>query len=180
MSRVIVPLVAGFEEIEALTIVDILRRAEIEVATAAVGDNPVTASHGVAVAADTTMAAAQDDASVEMLALPGGPGTAKLGESAEVRALAERLYNEGRWVTAICAAPSVLAGFGLLEGRRATSFPAVRGVDYQEDGVVHDGPFITSRGPGTAMDFALALVEALEGRATRDEVESGLMRPGQF
>jgi 4-methyl-5(b-hydroxyethyl)-thiazole monophosphate biosynthesis len=186
MSRVIVPLVEGFEEIEALTIVDILRRAEIDVATAAVGDNPVTASHGVRVEADTSMAAARDDSGVELIALPGGPGTGKLGESDAVRALAERLYNEGRWVTAICAAPSVLSGFGLLEGRQATSFPAVRekmeaaGVDYQEEVVVRDGPFITSRGPGTAMDFALTLVEVLEGRATRDEVESRLMRPGQF
>lgn len=183
MSRVIVPLVEGFEEIEALTIVDILRRAEIDVATAAVEANPVTAAHGVRVEADTTMAAARDDDEVALLALPGGPGTGKLGESADLRFLAERLYESGQWVTAICAAPSVLSGFGLLEGRKATSFPAVRekmeeaGVDYQEETVVTDGPFITSRGPGTAMDFALALVAALEGKAARDEVESRLMRP---
>jgi 4-methyl-5(b-hydroxyethyl)-thiazole monophosphate biosynthesis len=183
MSRVIVPLVDGFEEIEALTIVDILRRADIDVATAAVGDNPVTAAHGVRVEADTTMAAARDDQDVELLALPGGPGTGKLGESADVRALAERLHGAGRWVTAICAAPSVLSGFGLLEGRQATSFPAVQetmeghGVNYREEPVVVDGPFVTSRGPGTAMDFALKLVEVLEGRPRRDEVESRLMRP---
>jgi len=183
MSRVVIPLVDGFEEIEALTIVDILRRAGIDTVTAAVGSNPVTSSHGVRVEADTTVAAVREDPEVAMVALPGGPGTAKLGESADLRALAERLKGEDKEIAAICAAPSILAGFGLIDGKRATSFPAVRdkleavGVDYQESAVVRDGKLTTSRGPGTAMDFALELVAILEGQAARDEVESKLMRP---
>jgi 4-methyl-5(b-hydroxyethyl)-thiazole monophosphate biosynthesis len=183
MSRVVIPLVDGFEQIEALTVVDILRRAKVDVVTAAVGPNPVTSSHGVRVEADTSLAAVRDDADVAMVVLPGGPGTPKLGESADLRALVERLQAGDREVAAICAAPSVLAGFGAIDGKRATSFPAVReqleavGVDYQEDSVVRDGKVTTSRGPGTAMDFALELVAILEGPAARDEVEAGLMRP---
>ncbi|MFA9459767.1 DJ-1 family glyoxalase III [Thiohalorhabdus methylotrophus] len=183
MSRVVVPLVEGFEDIEALTIVDILRRAEIDVVTAAVSDSPVLSSHNIPVGTDTTMAAVKDDPGVEMVVLPGGPGTGKLGESADLKALVERLQGEDKEIAAICAAPSVLAGFGVLDGKRATSFPAVRdklievGVDYRETTVVRDGKVTTSRGPGTAMDFALELVAILEGRSKRDEVESRLMRP---
>jgi len=183
MSRVVVPLVEGFEPVEALTIVDILRRAGIDVVTAAVGENPVTAAHNIRVEADTALGAVKDDPDLAMVALPGGPGTSKLGESADLQALVERLQGEGKEIAAICAAPSILAAFGVLEGKRATSFPAVRDkliavdVDYREEPVVRDGRVTTSRGPGTAMDFALELVEILEGKAKRDEVESGLMRP---
>ena len=183
MSRVVVPLVVGFEQIEALTVVDILRRAGIDVVTASVAENPVASSHGVRVEADTSLAAVREDSDVAMVAIPGGPGTPKLTESADLRALVERLAGEGKEVAAICAAPSVLAAFGLLEGKRATSFPAVRdkleaaGVTYEEAPVVRDGRITTSRGPGTAMDFALALVAILEGEAKRDEVAAGLMRP---
>lgn len=183
MSRVVVPLVDGFEEIEALTVVDILRRAGIDVVTAAVGDNPVTSSHNVRVEADTGMAAVRDDPEVAMVVLPGGPGTARLGDSPDLKALVERLRAQDREIAAICAAPGVLAGFGVLGGKTATSFPAVRdrleevGVDYREDPVVRDGKLTTSRGPGTAMDFALELVAILEGPAAREKVESGLMRP---
>ena len=183
MSRVVIPLVEGFEEIEALTVVDIMRRAGIQAVTAAVGANPVASSHNIRVEADTTIDAVRDDADIDMVVLPGGPGTAKLGESDALRALVERLRNADKEIAAICAAPGVLAGFGMLDGKRATSFPAVRdkleavGVDYQESAVVRDGKVTTSRGPGTAMDFALELVAILEGTKTRDEVESGLMRP---
>ncbi|KPV41053.1 hypothetical protein AN478_03770 [Thiohalorhabdus denitrificans] len=183
MSRVVVPLVEGFEEVEALTIVDILRRAGVDVVTAAVAESPVRSSHDVPVGADTTVAAVKDDPEVEMVVLPGGPGTPRLAESPDLKALVQRLRDADREVAAICAAPSVLAEFGVLDGKRATSFPAVKekltavGVDYQEDTVVRDGKVTTSRGPGTAMDFALELVGILEGPAKRDEVESGLMRP---
>ena len=183
MSRVVIPLVEGFEEVEALTMVDILRRAEIDVVTAAVGDSPVTSSHGVRIEADTTIDAVKDDPGVEMVALPGGPGTARLGDSPALKELVTRLQGEGKEIAAICAAPSILAAFGALDGKRATSFPAVRdkleavGVSYQESPVVRDGKVTTSRGPGTAMDFALELVEILAGKETRDKVESGLQRP---
>jgi len=183
MSRVVVPLADGFEQVEALTIVDILRRAGIDTVTAAVDVNPVTSSHGVRVEADTSLAAVRDDADVAMVALPGGPGTPKLAESADLRALVERLAGEGKEIAAICAAPSVLAAFGVLDGKRATSFPAVReqleavDVVYEEAPVVRDGRITTSRGPGTAMPFALMLVEILAGAAAREEVDAGLMRP---
>ncbi|MFB6260168.1 MAG: DJ-1/PfpI family protein [Thiohalorhabdaceae bacterium] len=94
MSRVVVPLVDGFEEIEALTIVDILRRAGIDVVTAAVSSNPVSSSHSIRIEADTSLAAVREDPAVEMVVLPGGPGTAKLGESADLRALVERLQAQ--------------------------------------------------------------------------------------
>ena len=184
MTRVVVPLADGFEEIEALTVVDILRRAEIDVVTAAVADNPVTSSHGVRVEADTTVDAVREDPDVGMVVLPGGPGTSKLGESEALRQLIGRLKEQDREIAAICAAPSVLAVYGFLEGKRATSFPAVReklvasGADYREDPVVRDGKVTTSRGPGTAMDFALELVEILVGAEKRTEVESRLVRPG--
>ncbi|MEF8793035.1 DJ-1 family glyoxalase III [Thiohalorhabdus sp.] len=183
MSRVVVPLVDGFEEIEALTIVDILRRAGSDVVTAAVASNPVNSAHNIRVEADTSLAAVREDPEVEMVVLPGGPGTAKLGESADLRAMVERLQSQDGEIAAICAAPSVLAGFGAIDGRQATSFPAVRdkleevGVDYRQDPVVRDGKVTTSRGPGTAMDFALELVAILEGSEVRNEVESRLMRP---
>jgi len=184
MSRVVIPLVDGFEQIEALTVVDILRRAGVEVVTAAVGANPVTSSHNVRVEADTTIEAVRDEPGIDMVVLPGGPGTPGLGESAGLRALVDRLRAEDKEIAAICAAPGVLAGYGLLDGKCATSFPAVRdkleaaGVDYRESAVVRDGKLTTSRGPGTAMDFALELVAILEGPTVRDEVESHLMRPG--
>ncbi len=183
MTRVVVPLAEGFEEIEALTVVDILRRAEIDMVTAAVDANPVTSSHGIRVEADTTVEAIVDDPEIAMVVLPGGPGTANLGESEPLRRLTTRLKEQDREVAAICAAPSVLAEYGMLEGKRATSFPAVRekliesGVDYREEPVVRDGKLTTSRGPGTAMDFALELVEILNGPETRQEVESRLVRP---
>ncbi len=183
MTRVVVPIAAGFEEIETMTVVDILRRADIEVVTAAIAETPVTSSHGVRVEADTTIEAIQDDPEIEMVVLPGGPGTRKLGESKALRHLVERLQQADREIAAICAAPSVLADYGLLKGKRATSFPAVRdrlvasGADYREESVVRDGKVITSRGPGTAMDFALELVAVLAGTDKRQEVEARLIRP---
>lgn len=183
MKSVLVPLAEGFEEIEAVTVVDLLRRAGVEVVTAALGTNPVKGSRGVPVVADVLL----DDVSgrtFEAIVLPGGmPGAAHLREDGRVRRLLQRQAGEGRLVAAICAAPTVLAEAGLLEGRRATSFPGfldadtVPGLQIVEQPVVADGNVLTSRGPGTAMDFALELIERLEGPAVRAEVESRLQRP---
>lgn len=184
MSRVLVPLAEGFEEIEAVTVVDLLRRAGIEVVTAGLDPGPVTGAHGIVVAPDTTLDAVLDHA-FDMIALPGGmPGAANLAADARLLGFLRRLADDGRFTAAICAAPGVLAKAGLLAGKRATSFPgfltpaSAPGTILSEDPVVEDGKVITSRGPGTAMDFALALIERLEGVETRRTVEAPLQRPG--
>lgn len=183
MIRVLVPLAPGFEELEAITIVDLLRRAEIEVVTAALGANPVTGNHSISVRAD----AALDDVArdtFDMVVLPGGmPGAQHLREDPRVLDCLRRHAAAGRRTAAICAAPSVLAAAGLLDGRRATSFPGFlddAGPEVQRSTapVVIDGTVVTSRGPGTAMDFALALVEELRGPGVRATVEARLQRPG--
>lgn len=183
MPRVLVPLAEGFEEIEAVTIVDLLRRANIEVVTAALSPGPVQGSHGIHLTPDMDLDAALEQ-HFDMVALPGGmPGAANLAADERVLALLRLLADSGRFTAAICAAPVVLAKAGLLAGKRATSFPGFLGPDNApgtfvlEDAVVEDGKVITSRGPGTAMDFALALVERLAGAAVRRDIESRLQRP---
>lgn len=183
MTSVLIPLAEGFEELEAMTMIDLLRRAEIEVVTATLGANPVTGAHGVPVLADATLDEA-GDRDYDMVALPGGlPGATNLGADQRVRALLARHAAAGRFTAAICAAPSVLAQAGLLEGRRATSYPgfldadSVKGLKVADEPVVVDGKVVTSRGPGTAMDFALELVAQLGGPGAREAVEKPLLRP---
>lgn len=180
MKRVLVPLAEGFEELEAVTVIDILRRAGLDVVVASLAESPVTGSHGIRVAADTPLAAlAEQD--FDMIALPGGmPGAQHLKDDPRIAAILKRLHGRGRPVAAICAAPMVLASAGLLEGRRATSFPGfldgAANTTVEDEAVVADRGVITSRGPGTALDFALALVEALKGPDVRRAVESRLQR----
>ncbi len=180
MPKVLVPLAQGCEEIEAVTVIDILRRAKIEVVSAGLDAHPVRASRGVMLLADTTLDAAMQQ-EFDMIVLPGGqPGTNNLKADARILALLKRMSAQGKYVAAICAAPSVLATAGLLDGKQATSFPgsldAFAQVRQQHAAVVVDGKLITSRGPGTAQDFALTLVEHLLGHATREEVAAGLQR----
>lgn len=167
-----------------MTVIDLLRRAGIEVVTAGLAAGPVTGSHGISIAADTTLDAAME-LGFDMVVLPGGmPGAANLAADARILALLRRLRERGAYTAAICAAPSVLAKAGLLEGRRATSYPgfltsaSAPRVVLAEDPVVVDDTVITSRGPGTAMDFALALIGILKGSAARRAVEDPLQRPG--
>jgi 4-methyl-5(b-hydroxyethyl)-thiazole monophosphate biosynthesis len=180
---VLVPLAEGFEEIEAVTIIDLLRRAGIDVVTAALEPGPVTGSHGIEMTPDTHLDAALEQ-HFDMVALPGGmPGAANLGDDARLLVLLRLLADSGRYTAAICAAPGVLAKAGLLAGKRATSYPGFLSPDNApgtvllEDAVVEDGKVITSRGPGTAMDFALTLIQRLEGLGVRREVEARLQRP---
>ena len=180
MKRVLVPLAEGFEELEAVTIIDILRRAGVEVVVASLGASPVTGSHGIRLAADTPLAALLEQ-DFDMIALPGGmPGAEHLKKDPRIADIARRLAAKGRPVAAICAAPMVLAAAGLLDGRRATSYPGflkdAAKTSVTDEAVVVDGGVITSRGPGTALDFALQLVETLEGVATRQAIESRLER----
>lgn len=182
MASVLVPLAQGCEELEAVTVVDLLRRAGIEVITASLDAQPVRASRGMLLVADTTLDTALQQ-EFDMVVLPGGlPGADHLRDDPRVIDLVKKMAADDRYTAAICAAPRVLAHAGLLDGKRATSYPgaldidAVPDIDYQEVPVVTDGKVITSRGPGTAMDFALTLIETLAGRHKRDEVEAGLQR----
>ena len=183
MASVLVPLAQGCEELEAVTIIDLLRRAGIDVISAGLDAQPVRASRGTVLIPDTTLDAVVDR-DFDMIVLPGGlPGADHLDRDPRLRALLTRTAAAGRYVAAICAAPKVLANAGLLDNRKATSFPGVLdalvvpGMGYREDAVVQDGKLITSRGPGTAMDFALALIENLAGRDKRNQVEAALQRP---
>jgi protein deglycase len=183
VARVLVPLAAGFEEIEAVTVIDLLRRAGIEVVAASLARGPVTGSHGISLEPDAELDAVLDQ-EFDMIVLPGGlPGATGLAEDARVLELLRRQAGARRHTAAICAAPGVLAKAGLLTGKRATSFPgflaadSAPGIVLLDDPVVIDGGIITSRGPGTAMDFALALIERLAGLPAREAVESRLQRP---
>jgi 4-methyl-5(b-hydroxyethyl)-thiazole monophosphate biosynthesis len=182
MARVLVPLAQGCEELEAVTITDLLTRAGIEVVTAGLDNRPVKASRGITLIPDTTLDAVMDE-DFDMMVLPGGlPGADHLNEDSRIHALLKRLSEEKRYTAAICAAPRVLVKAGLLNGRRATSYPgALAGldlarVDLLQEAVVRDEHVVTSRGPGTAMDFTLELIELLSGKEKRDEVEIGLAR----
>ena len=182
MTKVLVPLAPGCEELEAVTVVDILRRAGIEVITAGLVPGPVRASRGVVLVPDALLEEVLHD-EFDMIVLPGGmPGSEHLKNDARIIALLSRMAAVGHFTTAICAAPMALHAAGLLEGKRVTSFPGV--LDelpgshrYLNDAVVVDGKIVTSRGPGTAMDFALTLVELLVGKVKRDRVEAQLERP---
>jgi 4-methyl-5(b-hydroxyethyl)-thiazole monophosphate biosynthesis len=183
VARVLVPLAEGFEEIEAVTIVDLLRRAGIEVHTAALLERRVTGSHGICVEADRTLDEVRP-ADYDMIALPGGlPGADHLRKDARVLQLLAEFAGSGRFVAAICAAPGVLALAGLLDGRAATSYPgflepeSAPGLRISDAPVVVDGKVVTSRGPGTAIDFALALIEVLAGREVAEAVGGRLQRP---
>jgi 4-methyl-5(b-hydroxyethyl)-thiazole monophosphate biosynthesis len=182
VARVLVPLATGFEEIEAVTVIDILRRAGIDVVVASLEPGPVQGSHGITIAADQDLSAVMDQR-FDMVALPGGmPGAANLQQDARIVSLLQSTAGHGGVVAAICAAPMVLATAGLLQGHRATSYPgfldsaAEQGTVISDEAVVSDGNRVTSRGPGTAMDFALALVENLLGRKSRQAVEQTLQR----
>ncbi len=182
MPKVLVPLAEGCEELEAVTIIDVLRRAEIEVVTAGLDSVDIVAAHGVKLGADMTLEEALKD-DYDMVVLPGGlPGADHLGNDARVAELLKKMVASGKFIGAICAAPKVLAQAGLLEGKRATAYPGFLdtgdfpGVTCTGAAVERDGQITTSRGPGTAMDFALELIDVLCGADTRNSVEKALVR----
>jgi len=182
MARVLIPLAQGCEELEAVTVIDLLRRAEIEVVTAGLDHRPVRASRGVTLVPDTTLDQVRGE-DFDMMVLPGGlPGATNLDQDPRVHQLLRQLADQDRYTAAICAAPRVLANAGLLEGKAATGYPGhldpavFPNVRVESAAVVVDGKVITSRGPGTAIDFALQLIETLAGREKRDQVEAGLVR----
>ncbi len=182
MTSVLIPLAQGCEELEAVTIIDLLRRADIQVTTAGLDALPVTASRGVVLIPDTELDQVLDS-DFDMIVLPGGlPGTDNLDNDHRIHRILQRMRDQGKYTAAICAAPRVLANAGLLADKQATSYPGfIDAMDLPstrvlQQAVVIDELVITSRGPGTAMDFALALIEQLLGPQVRESVELRLLR----
>lgn len=170
----------GFEEIEAITQVDVLRRSGAEVRTAGIGGLQVEGAHGIVVTADCTVEQ-MDVANADMIVIPGGLGGVEAisGDACAMAAI-KKAYEDGKYVAAICAGPSVLAKLGIIEGKNVTSYPGTKDwlgdVVYHEDKpVVVDGKIITSRAPGTSVAFALALSKALCGEETAKQVEKDLV-----
>jgi len=182
IPAVLVPLAQGCEELEAITITDLLTRAGINVITAGLDEKIVTASRGMKLVPDRLLDDVLEE-NFDMIVLPGGlPGADHLNNDHRIQTLVKTMADKNKYVTAICAAPRVLATAGLLDGKHATSFPGAldqfpaNNMTYEEKAVVIDGNVVTSRGPGTAMDFALTLIELLSGKEKRDEVEAPLQR----
>lgn len=169
-------LADGFEEVEAIEPIDIMRRAGIEVRTVSLGDAPVTGSHGIIVKADIVIDEVNKD-DIEAIMLPGGGrGHENLDASGSVHALISYAAANGLYICAICAAPSILGKRQLLDGKRATCYPGFEkylyGAEYVTDKVVKDGKYITARGAGAAADFGFEITAALKGRETADAVKA--------
>lgn len=167
MKKILVPLADGCEEMEAVIVIDTLRRAKFEVTAAGLKDGPVTASRGVRLLPDTTLDRVRP-MDYDALVLPGGgPGVENLMADARVIAAIGELHAAGRWLCAVCAAPLVLQKAGVLEGRRATCYPGAGArltvTQRRPERVVVDGRLITSQGPGTSVEFALEIVRQLAG-----------------
>ena len=177
MSQVYIFLAQGFEEIECLTVVDLMRRVNIPITMVSISETlEVSGAHQMTVTADALFSDLNfDDAN--MLVLPGGaPGTCNLNDCKPLKNLLTDFYNKGKYIGAICAAPMILGHLGFLEGRKATCYPGFEkdliGADYVCEPVVLDGSVITSRGLGTAIEFAGQLIELLTDKATADEVKA--------
>ncbi len=180
MKKVLVPLAPGFEEIEAVTVIDVLRRAGIEVVVAGTQVGPIEGSRGIRVTADKMLEGVSAE-EFDMIVLPGGgKGVENLQKHPRMAPLLEEFFAKQKPVGAICAAPSLLAAAGLLRGKQATSHPSVKekvaaASIYSEERVVTDGKLVTSRGPGTAMEFALKLVEILAGPEKVSELKAAML-----
>jgi 4-methyl-5(b-hydroxyethyl)-thiazole monophosphate biosynthesis len=177
--RVLIPLADGVEEIEAVTIIDILRRGDVNVTSAALGiTQTVSGSHGIQLIADDLWATLDTDA-FDALVLPGGgKGTDALLNDTRVVAAVQAFDAAGKYVAAICAAPTILSAAGILKNRKATCYPSVAdqlGKSYDDAPVIADGNIITSQGPATAMLFALVLVQHFADEETARRVAEGLL-----
>ena len=180
MKKVIVPLAPGFEEVEALTVVDILRRAGADVVVAGTVEGLIEGRSRIKVAPDRLLDAALASGDFDMVVLPGGaPGTENLAKNPHVKQLIERLGALGRPIAAICAATTVLSASGLTKGKRVTGHPSVwdrlDAGEVVDERVVVDSNIITSQGPGTAMEFAFAIVKILFGEAKVEEINKGVL-----
>jgi 4-methyl-5(b-hydroxyethyl)-thiazole monophosphate biosynthesis len=178
-KKVVVPIAQGVEEIEAVTIIDMLRRAGIDVTVAGVTPNPITGRNKINIVADCPLSEVRAG-DYDMVVLPGGAeGTKRMLNDAATRALVADMAQRQKLVGAICAAPTMLSSMGLLKGKTATSHPSVEkeliDATYRDDRVVIDGTLITSRGPGTAMEFAVVLIELLVGKEKANEINQSVL-----
>jgi 4-methyl-5(b-hydroxyethyl)-thiazole monophosphate biosynthesis len=175
--KILMPLTEGFEEIEAIAVIDILRRAEIEVVVAGLKEGLVEGAHKVKVLPDTSLEKI-DSGDFDGIILPGGyPGYVNLGKDERVLNMVKEMDRAGKYVAAICCAPYVLIKAGVLQGRKATVSPSGKkevsvSAQYCEDRVVVDKKLITSQSPGTAVEFALKLVEVLAGEEAMKKVKA--------
>lgn len=176
MATALVLLADGFEEIEAVTIIDVLRRGEVKVTTASLAGKQVRGSHDIVIESDALLDSMQVE-SFDALVLPGGPAAKTLREDVRARDAIKRAAAAGRLVAAICAAPTALDAAGVLNGKRATAYPGSQlpSATFVEERVVEDGNIVTSRGPGTTMAFALKLVERLSGAAVAKTTSERLL-----
>lgn len=172
-------LANGFEEVEALTPVDILRRCELDVCTVGIGSQIIKGSHGISVVTDTDDGEIKIGDETDMVILPGGmPGTLNLEKSPAVQEAIDFCIKKDKYIAAICAAPSILGHKGLLSGKKATCFPGfeteLEGAEYTGELVSVDGKIITAKGAGAAMKFALTLAEILTTPAQAEKIEAAL------
>ncbi|MDH5516927.1 MAG: DJ-1/PfpI family protein [Gammaproteobacteria bacterium] len=182
MKKVLIPLAQGCEELEAITLIDLLRRAGTEVITAGLDCEPVICSRKTVLVADTTLDKVLNH-QFDLIALPGGlPGADHLRDDPRIIELLQKHWQQNKYIAAICAAPKALAKAGLLENKKATAFPGVleslnlKTTDISDSAIEQDGNLITSRGPGTAMDFALALIKLLLGSEAMQNVAKQMVR----
>ena len=173
-------LADGFEEIEALTVVDLCRRSGIDIKTVGIGREAIRGSHGILVQADVKDTDFAPDAETEMIVLPGGmPGTKNLEASDTVQKAIDFCVTNNKYVAAICAAPSILGHRGLLKGHKALCYAGfesqLEGAEIAYGTVCLSGNFLTSRGPGTAIDFSLKIVEILKSREISEALASSLL-----
>ncbi len=182
MSKVYVCMAEGLEEVECLAVADILRRGGVEVILASMGEELlVTGSHGITVRADAMWSREACDG-CDAIFLPGGmPGTTRLSEHPELGEMLRKFHREGKVLSAICAAPSVLGKYGCLEGKRAACYPGwedrLLGAKHTEEGVVRDGNVVTGRGLGFAIDEGLELLKVLAGEKVSAEVRDAIQHP---
>jgi len=183
MSRVLACFSKGVEEIEFIAVVDILRRADIEVVMASLDGKPVTGRSNITIEADAALPDVMNEA-WDMVVLPGGlPNAHLLRDDANVKAVVNRLKNERKSIAAICAAPTALAAYGITRGMRVTSYPSCQeemetlqpSSVYVDDAVVEDDFLTTSRGAGTAIEFALRLVARLCGEDKPKEIRRSIV-----
>lgn len=179
MPTALVILANGFEDIEAMTIIDILRRGDIDVTVAGLESLSITSAHNTTIAVTETLADNQDKI-FDTVILPGGePGTTHLENSREVEIVIKSHHAQGKLIAAICAAPRVLDKIGVISGKRATSYPtfkeAMTSCTYSEEAVVVDDNFITSRGPATAHQFAFAILENLNSITKVNELKEAML-----
>ena len=173
-------LANGFEDMEAIVPIDCLRRAKLEVQTVGVGGKEITSSHGITVKTDITEDEVILDKYVDLIVLPGGmPGTLHMAQHSGLTDMIKSFNASGKRLAAICAAPMVFAGCGILSGKKAVIYPGMEehlgDAEVSSSRVQTDGNIITSQGPGTAMEFALEIIRTVKGEAAADEIRKELL-----